>query len=78
MTSLPIGAITPKTRENTTFLRVQVSKHRKTLVLEASKRNSAAGAAQPLGPRENVILALKSEVLLGFRYFCERSVGAGP
>ena len=36
-TSLAIGVITPKTSENTTFLMVQVLKHRKTRVLEGSR-----------------------------------------
>jgi hypothetical protein len=66
MTSLAIGAITPKTRENTTFLMAQELKRCKTRVLEAPKWNSAAGARHPLGFWENNDLARKSEVLLGF------------
>ena len=77
MTRLPIGAITPKTRENTTFLMAQGLKHCKTFVLKAPEWNSAARAAQALGLRENDDLALKVMFYEAFGHFCRRSVGAG-
>ena len=77
MTSLPIGAITPKTRENTTFLMAQGLKRHKTCVSEAPEWNSAAGAAHLWGARKTAFWHLKVMFYEGFRYFCERSVGAG-
>jgi len=55
MTSLPIGAITPKTRENTTFLIAQVCKHCKTLVLNIQHGIRRWGRHTLLGLRKTTI-----------------------
>jgi len=78
VTRLAFGAITPKTRENTTFLRAQGVKHCKTRILEGPKWNSAARAAQPLGLRENNDLAPKNEVLPGFWSLLGKAGGCRP
>ena len=59
MTSLPIGASTPKTRENTTFLMAQGFKRCKTRVSEAPEWNSAAGAAHLWGAGKTAFWHLK-------------------
>ena len=48
-TNLAIGAITPKTSENTTFLMAQGLKHRKTRVLEGSSLAVGGAGAAPSG-----------------------------
>ena len=49
MTSLAIGAITPKTLENTTFLIAEGLEYRKTRILEGSRMAVGGGGAAPLG-----------------------------
>ncbi len=78
MTSLPLGAIAPKTPENTIFFVAQKFKRCKTHVLEAPGWKSAAGAAQLLGCWENNDLALKSEVLPGFWSLSGKVGGCRP
>ena len=49
MTSLAIGATTPKTSENTAFLMAEGLEHRKTCVLEGSRMAVGSEGAAPCG-----------------------------
>ena len=78
-TNLAIGAITPKTSENTTFLMALGLKHRKTRVLEGSSLAvaSAAGARGLWRAGKTTIWHAKVRFYQGFSYFSESEVGAG-
>ena len=60
------------------FLRGQGAKHCKTRVLGRSRSEPGGGGAALWGLGKTTIWHLKVMFYEGFRYFCERSVGAGP
>ena len=67
-----------KTWENTTFLMAQGLEHRKTRVLEGSSMVVGGEGAALWEPRKTTIWHRNMRFYLGFRYFCEKLVGAGP
>ena len=72
MTSLAIGAITPKTSENTTFLMAEGLEHRKTRVLEGFRMAVGGGGGALWQPGETTSWYAKVKFYLGFSNFSER------